>query len=677
MLTQVLWALDNDIDDRRFERLCTDLMGREGFRNIIPVGGTHDRGRDAEIYTHKGIDSQGEITFFQYSLEKSWENKLDRELKKVKANGHTIHHYVFVTTQTVTGHKRDALAKEARVQYGWKLTIFDREWFRHRLEEQHPDLALKYLGVQSSIQRKLTDVTNKPPIPPEEINLTAWQLYMNGNYEAAIVAFKELLKSAPNNPPACRALAWCQYSLYRYEEAMLSINQALALNEADETSWSLKASILTEDAIRRNNTANLIKASNIFKRVAEGSRLWVDHYNYGNVLSALGQYEAAKLEFRTAIQYDSQQALVWNNLAITYYHLHDHDEELKCYDQALTINPNLSEALTSKGVTLLKVFGKYDEAAALIAKAIEVDDFVAIRWPYTWYWLASAYYECGRYEQALQVVNTALETVLRNKGLLDLKALLLSRLWKKDRRYTQEAIDFFRERLDVSAQDYESIAELASLYEATDQIDLSWGLMAGYSGLDKADLIKGIGFTAHSLTDVLQAFKYFPTYQAFRENTAPLREYTGTLKDSQIEFEDDFELILFIVLAIPFGLACSILQPLSQGDRMAHFGDIYSVVQTSLAVSMPRITTKMLRNIDRDNRTAVAERISHIFIAWHFIPLVELSHQIGFIAGLASIPIDLINQAIEDNAENLEGWRSQISEETLVRINEVLHIFKE
>jgi len=46
---QVLWTLDNEIQPRDFERLCVDLLGREGYRHIEPNGGTKDNGKDAEI----------------------------------------------------------------------------------------------------------------------------------------------------------------------------------------------------------------------------------------------------------------------------------------------------------------------------------------------------------------------------------------------------------------------------------------------------------------------------------------------------------------------------------------------------------------------------------------------------------------------------------------------------
>ncbi|WP_420805404.1 restriction endonuclease [Paenibacillus sanguinis] len=44
------------MDGSNFEKLCTDLMSRSGYPDIIPVGGMHDRGRDAEVirYTSGG-----------------------------------------------------------------------------------------------------------------------------------------------------------------------------------------------------------------------------------------------------------------------------------------------------------------------------------------------------------------------------------------------------------------------------------------------------------------------------------------------------------------------------------------------------------------------------------------------------------------------------------------------
>jgi len=144
---KILWALDNEIGDRDFERLCVDLLSREGYRDIVPVGGKKDHGRDAEMGLWDGLSRDNGPTFFQFSLEDRWDRKLRRDADKVVTYGHDIRMFVFVTSQTVTGNKRDSLAEEFAETYGWKLVIYEREWLRHRLENRHQDLAKKYLGV--------------------------------------------------------------------------------------------------------------------------------------------------------------------------------------------------------------------------------------------------------------------------------------------------------------------------------------------------------------------------------------------------------------------------------------------------------------------------------------------------------------------------------------------------
>ena len=52
MKSQVLWVLDSEIESQAFERLCADLLYRNGFKDIVPVE-PQDGGRDAE--EHVGL----------------------------------------------------------------------------------------------------------------------------------------------------------------------------------------------------------------------------------------------------------------------------------------------------------------------------------------------------------------------------------------------------------------------------------------------------------------------------------------------------------------------------------------------------------------------------------------------------------------------------------------------
>ena len=107
ILNPILWVIDSGLDSKIFERLCHDLMYRNGYKEIMPLGGTYDGGRDAQLCSFHAKDAKGGDVFFQYSLEKKWERKLERELKKVHNKGHKISKFIFITSQNVTGTKMD------------------------------------------------------------------------------------------------------------------------------------------------------------------------------------------------------------------------------------------------------------------------------------------------------------------------------------------------------------------------------------------------------------------------------------------------------------------------------------------------------------------------------------------------------------------------------------------
>jgi hypothetical protein len=145
---KVLWALDNQIQPRDFERLCVDLLSREGYRHIEPSGGTKDNGKDAEICFWEGGSEKQSTIAFQFSLEDRWERKLTEDAKKIAAKCSNIVELVFVTSQRVTGAKKDSLKSQLKSLFGWTITILDREWLRNRLVEFHPDLAVNYFGIE-------------------------------------------------------------------------------------------------------------------------------------------------------------------------------------------------------------------------------------------------------------------------------------------------------------------------------------------------------------------------------------------------------------------------------------------------------------------------------------------------------------------------------------------------
>ena len=106
----------------------------EEYPDLVPIGGSGDRGRDAEAVLREALDGQGRRVVFQYSYQKTWQQKLRTELQKIKDKKLDPVRYVFVTNQRVADQQRTNLTKWVRDEYGWDLELYDQEWLRARLE---------------------------------------------------------------------------------------------------------------------------------------------------------------------------------------------------------------------------------------------------------------------------------------------------------------------------------------------------------------------------------------------------------------------------------------------------------------------------------------------------------------------------------------------------------------
>ena len=438
----------------------------------------------------------------------------------------------------------------------------------------------------------------------------------------------------------------------------------------------MKACILTEDGIQRGIRANLLIARDIFKDLADKSSHSVYHFNYGNVLQALGDYEGAKREFLVATDHNPGQAEIWKNLGSVYFHLKDHKAEIDCYDRALALNSRLPEALISKGVTLLKVFGKKQEAAELIERGIGLDESLAIKWPHAWYWLALAHYKQDNLRDALKHVNNGLSIVPSHYGLLKLKSTTLAKLWREDNQFIEEAVAFFKFRLELSKEDYNSLVELVHLFKVAGQEDLAWKSLADFLNLDAVNLSTHFELTGHSIDDLLVSFRYFPAYRVFRKHSK-IQDYPKLLENVNVSLNDNLEDALFIVCSIPFGLACDVISQLPINKRGEGIGKIKEDILTSFKKSLPQIAAKSIKSIKRDTTGNMADGFTTVLMGWPDIALMEFSRQAGYIGSTFGVPLAELDKIIIKQGQNLGQWQFEILNETLFQVNKKLQIFKE
>lgn len=146
-----------------FESLCHDLMSREGYKSIQPLGGTGDKGRDA-IHFDKSTSIS---TVFAYSVRKDWETKLEGDLKTVSRHEHECDQFVFVSTSLIPATKFDEKKKEVKQAYGWDLYIFDLERISTLIDNHHADLINRHSNI-FHISSKLIGIETCQDFDPEQ-----------------------------------------------------------------------------------------------------------------------------------------------------------------------------------------------------------------------------------------------------------------------------------------------------------------------------------------------------------------------------------------------------------------------------------------------------------------------------------------------------------------------------
>lgn len=682
MYNKILWTLDNEVDGRTFERLCVDLLHRNGYQDIVPVEGPQDHGRDAEYISQTGVDPQGKVTFFQFSLQKTWRSKLRGELKKVNAYDHKISSYVFVTSQRVRGIEKDQLKEEALKEYGWKLEIYSREWLRLQLSEAHPDLAQKYLGISaiSTLQHESIICLDKLGLKGVE---RVWSLFDLGQFERASAELKDYLDKNPNSVQAWEALAWSQYQCFHYEEALASINHALDINPTRTKGQNIRGCILAEYGISEGNRSSLREAYKIFKKLSTSGRecSWTIYYNLGNTLTALGNHQKAIKKYKKALEIEPEDARIWKNLGSTYHYLGDHDAEMTCLDRALEINPEEPHALVSKGISYIIDNNRPLSAINYISRAIAVDPDLPIRWPHVWYWLSEANRREGNLEKAFQTTEEGLRHIPGHPAIKKLHSDLLISLGKDNPDYRQKAISFFKQELVDQPLNFSNRIHLANLYQVDENYESVWKILDNaFLSLDmkSSASLKDSGF---SIDECKKGLRYLPLYKQFRKN-CPLNEYWNhddPLYDLSCKppENEEFKTRLLTFSSIPFGHGYCVYEKYSEeknSKQRIDLNKVFDKIRTGLEISISKAAQSLAQNVSiSESHDVQAETFTDILMFVGYVSLREFGRQRGWITGHLQISNKVLDNVMNSYDETL--IELEVITKSLEEINQVLDLF--
>jgi tetratricopeptide (TPR) repeat protein len=553
-LNQVLWTLDNEIQPRDFERLCVDMLGREGYRHIEPNGGTKDNGKDAEIWFWRGISDQRSVVAFQFSLEKKWERKLSGDTKKIAANCSNVVDMVFVTSQKVTGAKKDKLKKELKSKNGWELTIFDREWLRHRLSEFHQDLAKKYLGLDLPPTVCFAVTQLELSAFDEE---TANDIFQHSSPELLKASIVANTRKEPQVITHWYNLARIEYLRRDYDSALEAINKALQLETQDKVlKLNLvlnKGTILAEKGMKERSRPLLVQAKEIFADAAKRIKRPQDLYNLANVLGALGEIKEAGELYARCVELKPDYAQAWKNFGSLFVQKKRPDWGIECFDKALKIMPDLVEAHLSKATALLIFFKQADQAIQCFETAYKILPDLDRKWRYSRYWFSRALQIAGRGEEALKQVEVELAIHPGDKFLLNQKASVLSGLRKQNQAYEEMALEFFKFRADAITEDYSGLAEVIEIYTRRGQSENAWKLIEKNLPCKPFSLAELAQKTKIPIGDFQIGFQHARLYKIFRRQFS-VEDHCITLRNHGLSPSKTIIPALNHALIVPFGM---------------------------------------------------------------------------------------------------------------------------
>ncbi|GBF21897.1 MULTISPECIES: DUF4365 domain-containing protein [Arenibacter] len=529
----------------------------------------------------------------------------------------------------------------------------------NKLSRIDTDYVFEYVQNVFSIKTLIKDIGQLEYSQMSDTERLAWKSYFTANYEDAAFYLKKLFKSYHGSTILLEALSYSLYQLFYYKDALHYINKAIAISETPNQNL-IKACILTEDGTQNGVKAKLVQAKDLFNKfISNFPNQDNYHYNYANTLSGLGENKEARNHYKICLKINPNHFQAWKNLGSVYYNLKCHDKELDCYDKALTINPNLTPALFSKGVTLSHIFQKHKEGLSLMLKSLELEENIFRNYPIGYYWLAYVYEKLGDLSESFKWINEGIDQYPENMFLLKFKLNLFISYWKDFSWVKKEAITFLEYRLEVKTN-FENLYYLITIREIRDE-ETILNLLADYIPLFKSATIEVLQKCKINIAHHLSFLLFYDQYMDFRQKY-PLSRYTNHLISDFYSISSEFWDVLDIIFASSYSAALA-------GCNNDENSEFVTERILNWLLYAPNSISELIRNNGFSKEESISI-VSHNYVEFSNVVIREFGTQIGYITGLTGL-----NKP--DSAEHLpEKWLDALREKILLNLNEKLQLFE-
>ena len=241
---------------------------------------------------------------------------------------------------------------------------------------------------------------NTNEIPVEKID-SLITLYSTGKAQSALEEISLLLKDFPKDPLLFNIQGACYSSLYKFEMAIESYQNALKIKPDYADSWynlgniyrtlnqpeksidfyEKAVEILPEYYEAIFNLAVSLEDSNRLDEAAESYNQAIlinpdaieARINLGNIFQLHNDYEEAIIQYTKVLDLDPKNEEVLNNLGNIYRDLDQIDKAVEYYEKAIESNPKYAASQYNLGL-IFQDLGQVNKAIDLFEKSIKIDE---------------------------------------------------------------------------------------------------------------------------------------------------------------------------------------------------------------------------------------------------------------------------------------------------------------
>ncbi|MDR1128352.1 MAG: tetratricopeptide repeat protein [Treponema sp.] len=174
-----------------------------------------------------------------------------------------------------------------------------------------------------------------------QTRLDALVEYRNGNYERAVAICVNELSENRNNMEAHVVVCWSLIQLGRYEEARSYGLEGRNISRYDPRIIEILGEV---SYFQGQNNEALQYFQEYINLAPERGRIETVYYYIGEIYIRLGRFRHADIALSTAVHYIPGNAAWWSRLAYARENAGDLQEAVAAYEQALSLDPQLSDA---------------------------------------------------------------------------------------------------------------------------------------------------------------------------------------------------------------------------------------------------------------------------------------------------------------------------------------------